>query len=317
MQISQYSVIKSHKIYIIIFNLFSVIVLNYLLLFLLSFFSIDYEFFKEYPANYFTYFLVLAILCYFATYLFYKIVYKRYFEKKKRFTEEFMQMESMKEYTGQIEDLYLDIRSFKHDYINILSSMHSYINEHNYEGLEKYFNQELMPAGSTLAFGDSAYGKLGFIQVPEIKSILYIKILQALKQGIAVTTDLKEKFSYFPMNVLDLVRVLGILLDNAIEASALTDEKFLSITFLKDMENIYIQIQNSSPQIENVEELYQIKNSSKGEERGFGLFEVRKIIGQYSNVLLNTEYSNFVFTQKLVLVTLSAKTSDSVFHHLV
>lgn len=136
MQISQYSVIKSHKIYIIIFNLFSVIVLNYLLLFLLSFFSIDYEFFKEYPANYFTYFLVLAILCYFATYLFYKIVYKRYFEKKKRFMEEFMQMESMKEYTGQIEDLYLDIRSFKHDYINILSSMHSYINEHNYEGLE-------------------------------------------------------------------------------------------------------------------------------------------------------------------------------------
>lgn len=68
------------------------------------------------------------------------------------------------------------------------------------------------------------------------------------------------------------------------------------------MENIYIQIQNSSPQIENVEELYQIKNSSKGEERGIGLFEVRKIIGQYSNVLLNTEYSNFIFTQKLVLI---------------
>lgn len=307
-KISQYSVVKSHKVYIILFSFFVVIGLNYLLQPLLNYFFIDDKFFRQYPGNCLFYFMFLAILCYFITYLFYKLLYKHYTEKEKQLTDEFTQIKTMKEYTGQIEDLYLDIRGFKHDYVNILSSMHSYINDRNYEGLEKYFNHELMPAGSALACGDSVYGRLGFIQVPEIKSILYTKILQALKQMILVTTDIKEKFSYFPMNTLDLVRVLGILLDNAIESSALTNEKFLSITFLKDTENIYIQIQNSSSKIENVEELYEIQKSSKGEGRGVGLFEVRRIIGRYSNVLLNTEYNNFVFNQKLVLFIQDAKT---------
>lgn len=307
-KISQYSVTKFHKVYIILFSFFVAIGLNYLLQPLLNYFFIDDKFFRQYPGNCLFYFMFLAILCYFITYLFYKILYKHYAEKEKQLTDEFTQIKTMKEYTGQIEDLYLDIRGFKHDYVNILSSMYSYINDRNYEGLEKYFNYELMPAGSALAFGDSVYGRLGFIQVPEIKSILYTKILQALKQGILMTTDIKEKFSYFPMNTLDLVRVLGILLDNAIEASALTNEKFLSITFLKDTEKIYIQIQNSSSKIENVEELYQIQKSSKGEGRGVGLFEVRRIIGRYSNILLNTEYNNFVFNQKLVLFIQDAKT---------
>lgn len=301
-KILQYSIVKLHKVYLMLFHFFFSVGLNYPLQPLLDYFFIDDEFFKEYPVNYLFYFLSLLVLCYFITYLFYGLLYRQYFKEKKQLTEEFSRIKSMKEYTEQIEELYLDVRTFKHDYINVLSSMHSYIAEQNYEGLEKYYNQELIPAGSALAFGDSAYGKLGFIQVPEIKSILYIKVLQALKQGISVTTDLREKFSYFPMNVLDLVRVLGILLDNAIEASVLTEEKYFSITFLKNSENIYIQIQNSSPQIENIEELYQINNSSKGEERGIGLFEVRKIIEQYPNVLLNTEYNNFIFSQKLVLI---------------
>lgn len=302
-KILRYSVTKSHKIYILVFHFFSAIGLNYFMQLFLNYFFIDEKFFREYPTYISFYFLILAILCYFTTYFFYRLLYKHYFEQEKQLTEESSKIKHMKEYTGKIEKLYLDIRSFKHDYINILSSMHSYIDEHNYEGLEKYFNQELIPAGSTLAFEDSVYGKLGFIQVPEIKGILYTKILQALEQGVSVATDIKEKFSYFPMSTLDLVRVLGILLDNGIEASILTDEKFLSITFLKDMENIYIQIQNSSSPIDNVEELYQIKSSSKGEGRGIGLFEARRIIGQYSNVLLNTEYDNFVFSQKLVLFT--------------
>lgn len=280
---------------------FVAIGLNYLLKPFLNYFFIDENFFREYPGTYFLYLLFLAILCYFITYLACQLLCKYYFERKKQLTEEHSQIQSMKEYTGQIEELYLDIRSFKHDYVNILSSMYSYIDEHNYEGLEKYFNQELMPAGYTLAPEDSIYGKLGYIQVPEVKSVLYTKILLALKQDILVTTNVKEEFNNFPISTLDLVRVLGILLDNAIEASAFTDEKFLSITFIKDEENIYIQIQNSSPEIENIEELYHIKKSSKGEGRGIGLFDVRRILKRYSNVYLNTEYNNYVFSQRLVL----------------
>lgn len=221
--------------------------------------------------------------------------------KEQQLMQQLAQAEAMKDYTDRIEKLYLDIRSFKHDYINILSSFHSYINGHDYDGLEKYFNKEILPTGSKIASEDSIYGRLAYIKEPEIKSIIYAKIFHALKLNINVTTDIREKISDFPINIMDLVRILGILLDNAIEASASTDEKLLSISFYKVSENICIQICNSSPQIDNVDKLYQKGVSSKSDGRGFGLYETRKILNQYPNALLNTEYKDFIFSQKLIL----------------
>ena len=117
-----------------------------------------------------------------------------------------------------------------------------------------------------------------------------------------MTTQVNEEIDDFPMNTIDLIRVLGILLDNAIDSSAATNEKNLIISIIKDSEGIYIQIKNSSCHIDNIENLYQIGVSSKGSKRGLGLYEARKILEQYSNTLLQTEYANFVFNQKLVLL---------------
>lgn len=242
-------------------------------------------------------FLFLSVFIGTVTMLFLRNSYR-----EQQLTKQLAQAGAMRDYTDRIEKLYLDIRSFKHDYINILSSFHGYISEHDYEGLEKYFNREILPAGSKMALEDSIYGRLGYIEEPEIKSIVYVKIFRAFKLNINVTTDIREKISDFPMNVTDLVRILGILLDNAIEASAATDTKLLFISFFKASEGIYIQIRNSSPQIDNIERLYQIDVSSKDDGRGFGLYEIRKILNQYPNTLLNTEYKDFTFSQKLILL---------------
>ncbi|GFI03209.1 sensor histidine kinase DcuS [Lachnospiraceae bacterium] len=222
--------------------------------------------------------------------------------KEQQLADQLAQTNAMKDYTERLEALYLDLRSFKHDYINILSSLHSYISEKNYEGLENYFNAQILPTGTKIASDDSIYGRLGHIKSPEVKSILYSKIFLAFKQKINVTTQVNEEIDNFPMNTIDLIRVLGILLDNAIDSSAATNEKNLIISIIKDSEGIYIQIKNSSCHIDNIENLYQIGVSSKGSKRGLGLYEARKILEQYSNTLLQTEYANFVFNQKLVLL---------------
>lgn len=287
-----------------VFNFCISLAINYILIKLFSHFAIDEFFFRKYPYIFCPYLVIQIICCYFVSHVLYKILmlFLRNSHREQQLTQQLAQAEAMKDYTNRIEKLYLDIRSFKHDYINILSSFHSYINEHDYEGLEKYFNQEILPAGSKIAPEDSIYGRLGYIEEPKIKSIVYIKIFRAFKLDINVTTDIREKINDFPVNVTDLVRILGILLDNAIEASAATDKKLLSISFLKDSEGIYIQIHNSSPQIDNVEQLYRIDVSSKDDGRGFGLYEVRKILDQYPNALLNTEYKDFIFSQKLALL---------------
>lgn len=347
---------------------------NFMLREMFGYFSIDEDFFREYPYLFCLYAIVHTIFCYFIMYFLHKILHQYYYEQRigelkavyvrkilfllllevgicgmillfqtiygnyagfsagtikynvliflflavsigivtviflkntftqQQFKEEMEQVKAMKDYVDRIEALYLDIRSFKHDYINILSSLHTYVNERNYEGLEKYFEQEILPAGSRIAMEDSVYGRLGYLKEPEIKSIVYTKVFYAMKKGIHVRTELKDTIDDFPMKVIDLVRILGILLDNAIEASELTSEKMLCISFLKDTEGIYIQITNSTFEIENIEKLYQIDISSKGEGHGIGLYEVRKIAEQYTNVLLNTEYHDFVFSQELTLL---------------
>lgn len=239
-------------------NLCVTISTSYLLIAIASYFFIDTIFFTKYPRLFFLYFIIQIIFTYFASYYLYKILLFSYHKskasslKEKLLAEQLDQVRTMKDYTDKIESLYLDIRTFKHDYINVLSSLHGYIAEQDYRGLEDYFHKEILPTGTKIALEDSIYGRLGNIQNTEIKSIIYAKIFPAFKEGIYVTTDVREKIANYPINTVDLVRILGILLDNALEASLASEKKFLSISFSRDDESIYIQITNSSPKIDSI-----------------------------------------------------------------
>ena len=56
-----------------------------------------------------------------------------------------MQMNNLKEYTDNLEHLYMDMRKGRHDYINIISSMAGFIESKDIEGLEKHFNEHIYP----------------------------------------------------------------------------------------------------------------------------------------------------------------------------
>lgn len=84
------------------------------------------------------------------------------------------EMQYIKEYSQKLEELYKEVRSFKHNYINILSSMYSYLDEQRYEELKDYFEQIVLPQGRNLASEDAAFGQLQNIQISEIKGIISI-----------------------------------------------------------------------------------------------------------------------------------------------
>ncbi|MDE7333397.1 MAG: ATP-binding protein [Lachnospiraceae bacterium] len=67
-----------------------------------------------------------------------------------------------------------------------------------------------------------------------------------------MTTNINEKITDFPIGTIDLVRILGILLDNALEACTASAKKFISIIFYKDTKSIFIQISNASPKIDTI-----------------------------------------------------------------
>lgn len=265
-------------------------------------FNISYGNIMNYPLSVITFNTILfTILFVFTGTIIYFII--KAFIKEQQLNKKLAEVHAMQDYTKRLESLYMDIRTFRHDYINILSTFHSFISEKDYEGLEQYFEKTILPAGQTLSCEDISFGRLANLAVPEIKGIVYTKIFTAFMEKLNVILDIPKPIDSFPMESMDLTRILGILLDNAIEAGRETDKKMLYIGFLEmDKEKeICIQISNSSREIKDISVLYQLEVSSKGSEHGIGLFEVHSIAEKYDNCLLNTTYKSETFTQELQL----------------
>lgn len=263
-------------------------------------FNISYGNIMNYPLSVITFNTILfTVLFVFTGTIIYFII--KAFIKEQQLNKKLAEIHAMQDYTKRLESLYMDIRTFRHDYINILSTFHGFLSEKDYEGLERYFEKTILPAGQTLSCEDISFGRLANLAVPEIKGIVYTKIFTAFMEKLNVTLDIQRPIYSFPMESMDLVRILGILLDNAIEASRETTKKMLYIGFLEMEKEICIQISNSSQEIKDISVLHQLEVSSKGSEHGIGLFEVHSIADKYDNCLLNTTYKSETFTQELQL----------------
>lgn len=210
--------------------------------------------------------------------------------------------EVLQNYTTKIEGMYSDMRSFKHDYANIISSMIGYIDEEDMVGLKKHFYENILPLNKKIGKNDSEIGRLSQIKVPEVKGLLSLKLIRAQEMGIEVFIDIKEPIEQISMNIIDLTRVLGILLDNAIEASEECVLPKIEIGFIKDNQSLIIVICNRyKGDIPSVDKLYKKGYSTKGANRGIGLTSLREIINKYESIYLDTLIENGEFTQTIII----------------
>jgi len=96
--------------------------------------------------------------------------------------------------------------------------------------------------------------------------------------------------------------VLGILLDNAIEASEECVLPKIEIGFIKDNQSLIIVICNRyKGDIPSVDKLYKKGYSTKGANRGIGLTSLREIINKYESIYLDTLIENGEFTQTIII----------------
>ena len=140
------------------------------------------------------------------------------------------------------------------------------------------------------------------INNPGVYSLLTTKYHEAEKKGIKVDMSLLLDLSRLHMKIYEFSRILGILLDNAIDASYECDEKIINIIFRDDAKN--------HRQLVIIENTYKDKNVStekifdkgvtgKENHTGLGLWEVRKIISNSKNLDLYTTKNDKYFSQQL------------------
>ncbi len=209
-------------------------------------------------------------------------------------------LEHLKEYTGNLEMVYGNLRSFRHDYINVMASLAAYIEEGRYEELGEFFYGHILPMQKGLTQKNDALNSLLHVEVLELKSILYTKLLLAVNREVEVEVDIPDVIDSVHMDPVDLVRVLGIYLDNAIEACLETERPFLHFHLGRVEGDVVFLLSNSF--VDRGLSLGQMCKkdvSTKGEGRGIGLYTVGEILNRYDNVYHETRMEEGVFIQQV------------------
>lgn len=215
------------------------------------------------------------------------------------------EIENYYKYTLQIEKINNEMRKFRHDYVNILSTLSDFIREEDMEGLRDYFHSEILPMQDSMQMNAIKINGIENLHVREIKGLLTTKILQAQEKNIRISIEVPEPIEKIDMPIINLSRVIGILLDNAIEASEkITEEPLIRIAFIKneDTSVTFIVMNKCEPDMPKVHTLFQENFSTKGKNRGLGLSTLKELTDSTTNVLLDTIIDNNYFIQKVEIL---------------
>ena len=198
--------------------------------------------------------------------------YKKGFE----FREEQFRTELMEHNYGEIREIYMDMRGWRHDYHNHMQVMKAQLAMGNLEGMEAYLDKlekELDKVDTLVRSGNLM-----------TDAILNSKLTLARRQEISVNCKAKlpERIS---VEDVDMCVILGNLLDNAIEGCGRMEKgaRFLRIYMEVNGSQLYLSVQNSARGEPDFEERNYI--TKKRGNHGLGMKRVQAAVDKYHGYL--------------------------------
>lgn len=205
-------------------------------------------------------------------------------------------------YNKTLSLLHDKMRGFKHDFHNIVQGIGGYISNNDMEGLKKYYSQLLKDCNQV---NNLTALNPSIINNSVIYNILAAKYHRADELGVqinlAIFMDLNEIEKH--MKIYEFTRIMGILMDNAIEATAECQDKIIHVTFRKEenRKRIVMIIENTYLNKDiDIDRIFDKDYSTKSKETnsGLGLWEVRQILKKNNNLNLFTTKNEEFFVQQ-------------------
>lgn len=220
--------------------------------------------------------------------------------REMKYKRKLQEIEAYYEYTLRIESINNEMRKFRHDYVNILTTLSDYIREDDMPGLRKYFDEHIVPMKDKLKTRSIKMNGIEKLKVREIKGLITTKIIQAQEKRIPISIEVPDEIDRIDMNTVELSRIIGIIVDNAIEASENLEEPLINIAFIYNDESVtFIVMNKCGDDIPKIHELFEQGFSTKGDNRGLGLSTLKELTDSNENVLLDTVIENGYFVQKV------------------
>ncbi len=238
------------------------------------------------PAFVILIFLIAAYLIY----MIYNINMSSKFERQK------IELEQQKFYNKSLDKTLDNLRRFKHGYNNNLNVLYALAKMGKYDRLMEYFN-EVMETNNklndTTALNIKNAGLYGVIASK-------VEYAESLEVKFKIDAD-SEVEDIKNIRMYDLYEIMGILLDNAIEAAAESNGKYVNLSIEENEEYIRILIKNTFSQAPDVAKIFEKGYSSKGQGRGMGLWIVKDRLKNNKFVLNNAHLEGKLFQQEIII----------------
>lgn len=201
-------------------------------------------------------------------------------------------------YIQTLEDMQKDVRIYRHDFRNMISGMYLDVKNGKTDVLESYMKQMFQDFDENIGAKIQLANQMVHLEIVELKSLLITKLSHFHSMRIPCHLEVLYPVRICAMRTSDLLRCIGILLDNAAEAAQEhSGDIDIMITAAKQ-ETVFI-ISNFAPQSPNLSSIWKRDYSTKGEGRGLGLYSYQQITDRYENVTCAASWKNQRFYQEL------------------
>ena len=200
------------------------------------------------------------------------------------------QSELIEKQVREVQNMYRQVRGWRHDYRNHIQNMKIQLSEGNYERLAEYLSE----LADDLDTVDTVI-KTGNVMAD---AILNSKLTVAQKMNVRlnVKANVPEQL---PMSDVELCSILGNMLDNAVEAcgSLPEEERFMRVYIGRLKGQMYLSVQNSAGKVRKEKGSYL---STKEGEHGYGLFRIDRIAKKYGGYV-NRQNEEGVFATEIMI----------------
>lgn len=178
----------------------------------------------------------------------------------------------------KINKHYNEIRRERHDTRNMLLSVQGYIRDHKDKEAEKLLATFLQNDIAEKHY-DEIDNALDKIKISGLHNLIKEKAYKIVEKGIPFSFEVNAEIDELPGSEIKTARIIGILMDNAIEATFKQTKPYIQFALLKHSPEVYeLVIANSIEQKLNINTALKFEHSTKEGHQGIGLSNVTQLV---------------------------------------
>lgn len=197
---------------------------------------------------------------------------------------------SMERSVAALEELNNTLRAQRHDFLNHLQVVYSLMEMREYKEAQDYIER---------VYGDiRAVSRVLRTANPAVNALLKVKLAACEKQGVKVELNITSAWKDLSIPGWEMCKVLGNLIDNALDAMKDTKNPRLTITLSEDLKAFRFSVANNGPDIppQDLGRIFQAGITTKAEGHGMGLFIVRSTLRERGGDIEVTSGGETVFS---------------------